>query len=161
MIGNEVLLTIAEFALALAGFSAVVLVLAQRGGEIDEVASYLVRFMILNSVTAGFMALLPFLVAALGASGSAIWRISSGTYVAGLFPMLPLATRQARDVSSRIQSPYHKTFWSVSLVAHVVQLANLVGYPYPPSYGGFLLGIDLLLALAGAQFVVVVFRLLR
>lgn len=162
VIGSDVLLTIAEFSLALAGFSAVVLVLARRGGEIDEAAAYIVRFMILNAVGAGFLALLPSLVVALGASEPLVWRLSSAVYVVSVVLLtLPLAISQAIEVRGLLARGLSSAFWTLSAAAHLVQLSNAVGFPFAPSFGGFLLGLMLLLGLAGIQFVVVVFRLLR
>ena len=79
----ELLLTIAEIAVAFAGFSGLVTILGQRVGRIQpELAEHTLRGMILTSLLAVAFSLFPFLPYRLGASADVAWRISAGAYAA-------------------------------------------------------------------------------
>lgn len=80
---SELLLAIAEIAVAFAGFSGLVTILGQRAGHVQpQLVEHTLRGMILTSLLAVAFSLFPFLPYRLGASVDVAWRISAGAYAA-------------------------------------------------------------------------------
>jgi hypothetical protein len=78
--GHDELLTIAEIAVGLAGFSGVIAVFIQRGGlPLADRVRFLALFV--TAFTALILAFLPIALAYSGFKDQDIWRISSGTMV--------------------------------------------------------------------------------
>ena len=68
--------TITEFAVALAGFSGIVVAIAHRGGTFPPVDRYRTLTLLAYSLSAAFGSLLPLAVESLGISGDEVWRIA-------------------------------------------------------------------------------------
>lgn len=157
--------TFSEFALALAGFAAIALVLGQRQGAIPPGAIYIVRFMVVNALGPALLALLALVLAEATMPEPLLWRVCSAIYlaVAVFFGLLSLRQQRALASSGELifTGPLNVGVWLASLAAHLVELLNLVGFPLPPSLGLFLLGLWILLAVAGVQFVALLFLVLR
>jgi len=78
---TELLLTVAEIAVAFAGFSGLVTILGQRLSRVHpQLVEHNLRAMILTSLLAVSFSLLPFLPHRLGASPDVAWRISAGAF---------------------------------------------------------------------------------
>ena len=163
--GLDQLLTISEFALGLAGFGAIALMLGQRDAKLEPGVSYVVRFMIVNALAPGLLALFPVVLDLLGVRPPALWRWASGLYIVGapLFVWLSLRQERALSRTGRLVVPRvpSNVMWAVATSVHLIQLLNLIGWPLPPSAGLFLLGLWVLLCLAGAQFLTLIFLYLR
>jgi hypothetical protein len=159
------LLGFSEIALALAGFAAIALVLGRREGVLPSGSAYVVRFMVVNALGPALLALFAFVLQLLGVPEPALWRLCSGLYLVVAVFLLLLSLRQERELKQSGELLLPKTFaramWGGALLAHVVQVSNLVGYPTGPSAGVFLLGLWVLLSLAAVQFVTLLFLSLR
>ncbi len=103
------------------------------------------------------LALLAAVLLALGLSETAAVRACSGLYVgaAGFFIVLSLVRERALVGAGEEMLPraIRGALWTGAALAHGVQVAVLVGFPLAPSVGLFLLGLWILLVVAGAQFV--------
>ena len=81
----DLLLTVAEIAVAFAGFSGLVTILGQRVGRVQpQLVEHTLRGMILTSLLAVSFALFPFLPYRLGASAGVAWRISAGAFAVAM-----------------------------------------------------------------------------
>ena len=81
---TDALLTLAEVALGIAGFAAIIVVLSPRSGSLTPGFLFLTRAMILNSLGVAGLALFPWVFAATAVSDVQVWRWSSGIYVLGV-----------------------------------------------------------------------------
>ncbi|AWZ00293.1 hypothetical protein RHODOSMS8_00740 [Rhodobiaceae bacterium] len=68
--------TITEFAVALAGFSGIVVAIAHRGDTFPSIDRYRTLTLLAYSLSAAFGSLLPMAVESLGFSGDEVWRIA-------------------------------------------------------------------------------------
>jgi hypothetical protein len=84
MANADLLLTIAEIAVAFAGFASLVSVLSSARSERHALAqSILFRTMVLMSLTVVAFSLVPFVTHGFGLQSSASWRIASGLFLVG------------------------------------------------------------------------------
>ena len=161
----EALGTFSEFALALAGFAAVALVLVQRGGALPPGAIYVVRFMVVNALGPALLALLALVLLETGVSEPLLWRLCSGVYLSFAIFFAALSLRHQRELSEKgellLEGALNTGVWAGAFLAHALQLVNLIGFPAGPSLGLFLLGLWVLLLMAGVQFVALLFVVLR
>jgi len=159
---SSLLETTAEVAVAFAGFIGVVLVLASRDGRFPVRDSLQIRVILVAGVTPIFYAVLPLLLYYLAVPIGIIWRASSGAaglaglaITAFLIPQLLAAPPAERPP---LTSPNSLTGWALTALALVCHFANAAGWPWTPSGGLYLLGVWSVLALAGTNFVALVFR---
>ena len=161
----EALGTFSEFALALAGFAAIALVLVQRGGTLPPGAIYVVRFMVVNALGPAMLALFALILVEAEVSEPLLWRICSGVYLAVAVFFGSLSLRQQGELQRSgdllLSKTLYATFWTGAFVGHAIQLVNLIGFPAGPSMALFLAGLWMLLAVAAAQFVALLFVVLR
>jgi len=83
----ESLLTIAELALGLAGFSGVILVFSGSPDAMHPMDRLRMRLLLAMSLGAMILGVLPSGIALLGAEGDTLWRICSGAMVVTLAPI--------------------------------------------------------------------------
>lgn len=156
--GGEVLLTMAEVAVGLAGFSGVVTAFSRTR---DFPPEDRVRFLMLVGGTffVILLALVPFLLELGGMPESETWRWSSGAWLLGLVGCIPLLVAGRRIIMRRGRPA---PGWSISLIvavslsAALAQLGNVLGWPYAPGPVPFLLGLVAGLVGSGAIFVYLV-----
>jgi hypothetical protein len=174
--GAQDLYAIAEFAIGLAGFAAIALVLGRRdsalalllgrrSGGLDPSSAFAVRSMIVSAVGPGFMAFVPIMLFRLGLEPSDLWRAASASYVVTTIGFaVPIALVQHRNheemVERRSNALLSYGLWSLVVVAVLANLANVLGIPAASSVGPFLLGLWLTLAVSGMLFVTMVFGFL-
>jgi len=174
--GAQDLYAIAEFAIGLAGFSAIALVLGRRdsalalllgrrSGGLDPSSAFAVRSMIVSAVGPGFLAFVPIVLFRLGLEPSALWRAASATYVVTTIGFaVPIALLQRRNHQEMVDRPTSVVLshglWSLVVVAVLANLSNAVGIPAASSVGPYLLGLWLTLAVSGMLFVTMVFGFL-
>jgi hypothetical protein len=154
------LIGVAEVALALAGFAAIVLVLSTRGPGLEPAHAANVRVMVLNSVVSAFFCLFCVAILALGVVAPTSWILMSAF---GLALLLGGSALNYLLFLRRLEAPNPleaAAWWSFGLVAGVIQLVNALGVLEPPSFGLMFLGLVVILSQAGAQFVHMVFVLL-
>ena len=158
---RDELLTVAELAIGIAGFSAVVAAFAHRGGlqarDIDRF-----RILVTSAGAAIILAFVPSLLSGLGLSDVALWRTSSGLMViAGLGGMIPflmrvLSERRNLDQESRISSGVAVAIAAPSVANAFIQAGNALAVFWVPSRAPFLFGVLVWLWSAGAMFIDIV-----
>ena len=155
MQASEELLTLAEIAIALAGFSGVVVAFGQRG-EMTPLDRWRFAALLSMSMSAAVLAVLPSVLNLLGISGPFLWRTSSAVY-------LCVAVLHASFFSSRLlrtaresDAPASRTFLVASFLLaalHIfLELLNVVGWPSSPNAALFISGLIVWLVLASVSF---------
>lgn len=154
------LIGLAEVALALAGFSAIVLVLSSRTSPIQAEELAFVRIMVSNGVGMAFSSLIAVSLLALEIPPPRVWVLASGIVFVGGLAVSALNffvfLRGLEDHSSRLVS----FWWSFVVVGALIHLVNALGLFAPPSFGAFFLGLVVLLSQAGVQFVYLLYAIL-
>lgn len=114
MIPTDLLLTVAEVSVALAGFASVVSIFGQRISNVDPRISYhRLRIMVELSLTATAFSLVPVMLAATDLSASANWRLSSLMFVAvATSHMVFRYARLRRAASNPDQVRFNATTWA-------------------------------------------------
>ena len=158
---SSLLETTAEVAVAFAGFIGVFLVLATRDGRFHLLDAISIRVIVVCSVSPVFYAALPLVLDSLGISGDALWRVSSGvTAVSGVAIAVNLLPKiRALPIAERLPRTSPRLFivWALGGLSIACLIGNIVGWPWPPSGGLHLLAIWSLVAVAGTNFVVLIF----
>ena len=150
MQASDELLTIAELAIALAGFSGVVVAFAHQGKltAIDRT-----RFTLLLSLAMGaaVVSFAPSLLHLLGLTGSALWRGSSVAFLAAavLFLTLVALNRNSHPLNAGTPRPFLVLNIGLTMLTYASQLSNALGWPWPP--GPALLVFGLLMWLVSAS----------
>ncbi len=154
---NE-LLAIAQIAVALAGFSVVAAAFLQDGGlhPVDRV-----RFAAIFSTAFAALALafVPILLDHLGISGSRLWSISSFVMLAIVFVAFGAWLPVHRGVASALameSSLPTLTLLVPGIVNLVLQIGNVGGWLWQPSFVTYLIGLLIPLYITGVLFVHVV-----
>lgn len=80
MAATEALLALAQFSLALAGFTGVVIAFGWRGGDWHAADSFRIWRALFTSLGAAFLSLVPVAIELLGVEGEAVWRWSSAAF---------------------------------------------------------------------------------
>jgi len=152
--------TTAEVSVAFAGFIGIFLALVARDDRFAPEDSVSIRAIVLTSVASVFYSAIPPVLYSLGVTGDTLWRISSGAV--GLFAAVVVT---ATVVPEQLALPSAersrvRNLASVSLAALALLccLLNTLGWPWAPSWGLYLLTVWLVIAIAGVNFVVLIFR---
>ena len=159
MRASDELLTLAELAIGLAGFSGVVVAFA-RQGELTQVDRW--RFAGLLSLTIGAAAtaFVPSILHNFGVSGVALWRASSVVFlVVAVIYLLILPPRLIRISRERGTVPPRAFIvgtFSLSAVNLATQLANALGWPAEPGPALLISGLVIWLVIASLFFALLV-----
>ena len=159
---SDVVLNFAEFGIGLAGFASIFLALTRRGGRLARGDAYRVRWMLINSLGAAGLAIVPVTLETLGLRPPLLWQVASGLHVAIMLAgTVPSAFAQFErlEAGDRAQiSPFfHVIGWSVASVVLAAQTLNALGFLVGPSAGPYLLSVALMLTLGGMHFVGLLF----
>ena len=157
------LLGLLEASIGLAGFTAIVLVLADREAGSGRVKKTLVRGAFSTSMGTAFSCLMPLAVAAAGFEASSLWQLSSGLMLPSFLifggyeirSWLRLHRSRRIRVDGRILIGW--AFFGAPIVIHV---ANAFAIPNQPSFGAYYLATVLLAMGAGLQFMFLLFHFL-
>jgi hypothetical protein len=154
---GEVLLTLAEIAVAFAGFSSIVAIF-QQSSDPERGSFDLFRFWVMLefSLAALFFSLLPLPLGFLGLASGVVWSIAGGALIAFVVGHAVLASRLIRRrvpavVSSltRGLSLAANVAFSIIILSQVLNLVGVLGRTFAP----YLLGLLLLLFGAALNFV--------
>ena len=152
--------TTAEVSVAFAGFIGIFLVLVSRDGRFAPEESVSIRAIVLTSVASVFYSAVPPVLYSLGVTGDTLWRISSGAI--GLFGAVVVSTTVVPQMlalpSAERSSVHNLASVSLATLALLCCLLNALGWPWAPSWGLYLLTVWLVIAIAGINFVVLIFR---
>lgn len=149
--------TIAEIAVALAGFSGLVLVLGQRRDRLTELERYRLILLLTPSLVALFMALAPLALLETGIGSMLLWRAASGVQgficvglVAGFSPWTRRIMRESPEVFHSPQLALVAGGYLLNAALQGLHAAGLFGSQNP---GIYLIGLVFLLMHAAHQFV--------
>lgn len=148
---RDTLLTLAEIAVALAGFTGIVGALGRRGADASREISWLrLRAMLEVSLRNAAFALLPIPFLGVASSETAIWRIASGAYLVVVPAYILFRRRQANAaaVGQALSGPL-LILLPLSLLACV---ANVLGLGGPHAFSLYLSSLLLGLVTAGMLF---------
>lgn len=155
------LLTEAELAIGIAGFSAVVGTFAHRGDlQTRDVDRF--RILVTSAGAAVILSFLPSLLSGLGLSEAALWRAASGLMVvAGLGGMIPflirvLTERRNLDQGIKVSTGVVVAIVAPSVANIFIQAGNALTTFWTPSGAPYLFGVLVWLWSAGAMFIDIV-----
>ena len=164
---SELLLTVAEIAVAFAAFSGLVSVLGKAHTQLQpHVAANRLQSVLLTSLLATAFSLFPFLPTSFGANETATWRVSAGLFAASwLVYTISAFLRIRRLIGQGVQritlaflSWLNGTLYLVGIVALFVTSLGL----FPDQIQGFyVFGLFVLLFTSGTVFVRLFLSLVR
>jgi hypothetical protein len=159
--GSDILATIAQIAVTLAGFTGIVVVLGDPGGRLIPIQIYRVAILIALSLGAMTLALVPFGLHLTGLEGAALWRPASallGAFSALLVIVFFPPTRRFFRQFPEIFNPAILTALAVGHVVNVaVQAAIAFGGFENQRAGLYVFGLLWLLLHGAYQFVRILF----
>lgn len=153
MASVDVLTVLAEIAIALAGFTGIVVAFRlQRPDEFLPHEYVRLRYMLVVACVLLFFSLLPFLPHYFGLSESSVWIVSSGVMCVGL-----LLLGFMSHLNTRRDPVLSKSRWTIcyivgSIVFSAFALLNVFGVG-PPGPGFYLAGLGWLLFFSTSIFV--------
>jgi len=146
MDGSEYLLTTAEVAVALAGFSALIIVLRQSRST--GIPSGLVASLIERSLVATLLSFLPLLLGGLGVPERVLWSGASGLlaiYIASLAYRGVVNRRSEPALAALVSSPLYGASYALGLAVMLLQFANALGIGVQQGVWWYLTGLTWLL----------------
>ena len=158
---HETLTSVAEFAIALAGFSGIVVALGKKPGRWAPADRYRLLNVLTFAFGAGFMAYLPMGLAHAGLSDSELWRASSGAFlffcVAGSVFMIRRMRTLQEDVRSMVNPIVRAISFASSAIAILVLFLNVFGLAFRPQFTPYFIGLMVLLLNGSIQFTRILF----
>jgi len=150
----EVFLTLADFSIALAGFTSVVIVFVQQGERWRDVDAFRIRNALFLSIASAFLSFFPFLFQLLHFSEKNIWANCSYLFIMAVFTFWVIQINRYKKLSIEDKELIPmKVIIMVSTVlftAIILQIVNVLIYCEP---GLYMLSILLLLFLSFFAFV--------
>jgi hypothetical protein len=159
--GGEALSTIAEVGLGLAGFTGILVALGRSTETSSRPAVLRLLLLLVSSLGAVFLALLPFALHESGVGSAACWRLSSA--LLAVFTSISLASlgyrihRHREEFGQLFSGTVFVVVGTGSLVIVALQVANIAGLGALPRSGPYLFGLLWLLFVASIQFVRILF----
>ncbi len=155
---GDLLLTIAEVAVAFAGFASLVSILGRRSSRDSPVVQAArLRVLIISSLLVVAFAFFPVVPHRLGASDPAVWRISSGVFATAGLAMVAVTFGNLERIRAAGRPPpgfawRGAVIGSVLFTAWALLVSNAVG-AFPASAAAiYILSLLLFLFLAGFMF---------
>lgn len=147
------LLTLAELAVAFAGFSSIVVLFQRRGeGDWSRLDAMRFRTMLQASLVAAFFAVLPLPVAKLGASSELVWSLCGCILAVALGAGGVVQFRFRRHFAGTANMVRWALFQLFFWAAFVAQVLNASGVALHREPGPYIFGVSWLLFQAGWQF---------
>jgi hypothetical protein len=160
--GREELALIAELGVAFAGFLAVFLIFARREGRFSPADSLRVRSIIVSSLSAVFLALLPLALNLYGLEGLSLWRVASILALAvGTATSLHVGIKQYKlppEERVTVGFVHSNSAWGLVFVAGLLLTSNILGLPREPSAAPYLAALICALGVATSNFVTIAFQ---
>ncbi len=162
MTGREELALIAELGVAFAGFLAIFLIFARRQGRFSPADSLRVRSIIVSSLSAVFLALLPLALQLYGLQDSSLWRTASVVALTvGTILSLHVARRQLAlppEERAAVGFVHSNIAWGLVLVVGVLLVSNIFGLFNEPSAAPYFAALVCGLGIATSNFVTIAFQ---
>lgn len=159
--GADALLSLAEFAVALAGFMGVVMVFRRPEADLHPYDSHRIKISLATTLSPAFLALLPAGLSLSGLSNGILWGLCSslGALVSiGCLALETCGRRRLPSAAKALISPtvvrIFQVLLGLSLALHVI---NLSAFSFEPRAGLYFLALVLSLGFGAVAFVRVVF----
>lgn len=159
MQGADVLLTIAEVAVAFAGFASIVVLFQHRDpAKWPQAVVVRLRTMIEGSLAALFSALFPFVLHHLGLPAKPLWALSSLVLAAGYVAFTGLVWRRSRGPIARreLSRSFSASVGAISVFVFVMLVLNAADIVFHRGFGVYLVGVSWTLVFASLMFLRVV-----
>ena len=156
MTEKDFFFTLAELAVALAGFSAIVGVLGSRRGSRDnKVNSLRLQVMLETCFVVAAASLFPVILDQFDMAPAALWRTASAVYLCVAIPFEFVAQNRTRGMPNMTLTSINinTVNWSISIVADFIAVAILLSLVGPYSEAFYLVTLLLQLVVAGIIFV--------
>jgi hypothetical protein len=156
VVEQDLLLTIAEVSVGLAGFSAIVGLLGSRSGRSDlKVDALRLQAMLEMSLLVAAGAFLPVLVSLFDLEGWASWRIAAAVWLAIAIPSEIIAWHRTTNMPDMKLNRLNVNTvnWVLCLLSDAVMLFVMIGFFESRVGAVYLLAIFCYLAAAGVLFV--------
>lgn len=160
---SETLLTIAELAVALAGFASLVSVIGRRQDERSRaIDSFRLQSMLEVALRYAALALVPLPFLQLAATSPMVWRLSSGLYLVSTVIYGVFRTRRARALEVVASERWLIISAAVlTSVASLINLANVFGLGGSDAFSLYLASLILGLGVTGLIFLSVAASVFR
>ena len=156
MIDKDILYILAELAVALAGFSAVIGVLSSRRDSADlKVNALRLQVMLETCFMVAAAALAPVLLNKFDISHAALWRVASAAFLCGAIPFEFVARSRTKNLPNMTLSKFNVNTvnWALSIGADLLLVAILINAAGTWSEALYLVALFSQLTLAGILFV--------
>lgn len=147
------LATIAEVAIALGGFSALVAILQRTGENQSKAEIFRIQMMLEASLFVVALSIAPGVIRELGVSESNVWRISAVLFLIIDAAIVIAAWIRGHELASQYDWATKGIVYALSLSADVVMLLILTGIHPAPVEGMYLLSLYFNLVIAGFIFI--------
>jgi hypothetical protein len=148
---RDTLLTLAEIAVALAGFTGIVGVLGRRTQNATHAISWLrLRAMLEVSLRNAAFAVLPIPFLGLMSSETVVWRVASGAYFVAVVAYILL--RRRSEISTNGGLALTRPFLVLLPISLLACVANVLGFGGSNAFSLYLLSLVLGLVTAGMLF---------
>jgi len=142
---NDALLALAQFSLALAGFTGVVITFGLRGDDWHAADSFRTWRALVSSLGAAFLCLVPIALQLLGVAGEAVWRWSSAVFslhsIGWVLLDAPQHWRHRATIRGVIPGWGPAILYPGAAVIFSAQLINALGVWWRPQAGVYFLGL--------------------
>lgn len=149
------LLTLAELAIGLAGFSGVVVAFAHQG-ELTPLDRWRFAGLLSLSMGAAVAAFVPSIFHHLGFTGPSLWRASSAVFLVFALPYVatfpPRLLRMSREIDAVPPASFLAATFVLSTLNLGLQVLNIVGWPHAPGAALFVIGLLAWLVIASLFF---------
>jgi hypothetical protein len=157
----DTLSTVAEIALGLAGFTGLLVVLGRQPGGFSPSEAFRLLILLVASLSALFLALIPLALHDSGLSGFVLWRVSSLIMAGSILASAGFLVRRVRSFQrgdSEAYSPVILVLISTGAgLVFVAQILNASGVLGSPSPGAYSFGLLFFIAAGAVQFVRILF----
>ncbi|MDX1733821.1 MAG: hypothetical protein R3228_05615 [Halioglobus sp.] len=156
MEASDELLTIAELAITLTGFSGVVAAFGHQDGLRKDERFFFVALVIV-AISTALLAFVPFIFHAAGITGSDTWKYASGTMLAvAVYETLHLSYIAPTREEGRLGLVAEFVVRSLPVLILFSQIANFFGWPVAPGPLLYIGGLLIWILLSGMIFVYLV-----
>ena len=156
MIDRDVLFTVAEIAVALAGFSAIIGVLSTRKSSSDlKVNSLRLQVMLETCFMVAAAAFVPVLLEQFDLAAPVLWQFASAAFLCAVIPYEFVARNRTKGMPDMTLTKMNinTVNWALSIGADLVLAAILLSLVGPYSEALYLVVLLLQLTLAGTLFI--------
>ena len=161
MTGSDVLLTVAELAVAFAGFASIVVLFQHRDpSRWPAAVPVRLRAMVESSLGTLYGALMPFPLHAIGLEGETLWATSSAAVIVALVVVGIVFYRRASPhlPSGELSRRFTLTIAAFTALVVLIQLGNAIGFPFGSGFGLYLIAVLWALLVASIMFLRMVVR---